>query len=503
MSPSTFTQQSDLPLARLARWAVIIALAHLVLWTIPALIWRTAAPMDAVEAFVYSLQWQWGYEKDPYLVTLFVMLARLLTDGHIGLTYFFSQFAILATFAAVWRFARVLGLPHLYALAAVLCLEGILYYNVATPEFNDNVLMLPFWTWSCVAFYQAIQTQKWHHWVCLGLFAGLTLMAKHSAGLLLFSMLLYVICTAHGRNSWRHKGLYLGTLVCFLVVLPNLIWLFKHDFAALFYAADRASIAQMPPSWLDHITHPVYFVLSQIAILLPALFLIGLLCLTQQRYTAFLNKRQWQCIGFIVLLPFVLAVLSSVITGAVLLTRWGVPFFSFLGVIVLGLYRPQISVKQWRYFVCLTVFIFFIMWTAYLVNLIIAPKWGSNRGATLPGKYITIQATKLWEKRFPNHPLKYVDGNRGIAGNISVFSPQHPIALPYFFWDEPIAGSNLLADKADIQQHGVMILYQTYTQMHYHSTDANWVFLGYIPVNYYHRFKQQVYYIAVSARPPQ
>lgn len=482
-------------------WTVAIASAHLVFWILPALFWRSALPLDVTEGFAYSLQWQWGYERDPYLLTLMVELGRFLTHNHTWILYVFSQLAVLASFLAVWRLARAVGLSTLYALISVLCLEGIAYYNYSTPEFNDNVLILPFWAWSGYFFYRACQTERAREWLLLGATAGLATMAKHSAGLLVLSMLFYLTFTQDGRRHWSKPGVYLGSLLAFVIVLPNILWLFNHDFVTLFYAGDRASVASQMSLW-NHLINPLKFIVSQGLVILPALILLAIAGGVRRSPTPFLNREQWSRLLTITVLPFLLVVLCSVISGGELPSHWGTPLYLFIGITVLAAWRPIVEKHHWQRFTKGVAIIFSIMLLGDIAGLLWLPRFQHDLRANFPGKKIAGEATALWNRKFPHSPLRYVEGDRWVSGNISVFAHGHPVALPYFFWDTPKPGTNLIVSPQALKKRGAMVVWPG-TDSRVLRRYPHAILLGHIPFKYVHADQRKPEYITVAAVPPE
>ena len=48
----------------------------------------------------------------------------------------------------------------IYSLISVLLLEGIVFYNFTSPEFNVNVCQLPFWAATVFYAYKSINHEK-------------------------------------------------------------------------------------------------------------------------------------------------------------------------------------------------------------------------------------------------------------------------------------------------------------------------------------------------------
>ena len=187
-------------------WLISIAVLHLVFWTLTPALLHHNAPLDVVEAIAWGQQWQWGYDHDPYLVGWLAYGLNWLVGHRVWPIYALSQLCILTTFWAIWRLALQLNLSKAQALLSILLLEGIFYYNFATPEFNDNVLQLPLWALTISFLYTALTTQRISDWLLSGLWAGLALMAKYYTVMLFFPIVVLILASEQGRRSFKISG---------------------------------------------------------------------------------------------------------------------------------------------------------------------------------------------------------------------------------------------------------------------------------------------------------
>jgi 4-amino-4-deoxy-L-arabinose transferase-like glycosyltransferase len=112
---------------------------HILLWTLAPTLIRFTLPMDAMEGTTWGHQFEWGYDKNPFMNGWLTALAIKLGGQSGWMTYLFSQLSVAICFFAVWQLGKKI-LPPLHALIAVLLLEGIQYYNFHAIDFNDNTL---------------------------------------------------------------------------------------------------------------------------------------------------------------------------------------------------------------------------------------------------------------------------------------------------------------------------------------------------------------------------
>src|SRR5499433_1604958 len=114
-------------------FAVFLAL-HVVVWTaLPTLLYPNL-PLDLIEALTYGREWQLGYDKLPPLPWWLIEVAYRLF-GVDWVYYLIAQITVLAAFWLVWLLARRL-VGGAGALAAVLIVDGLHYFNFTAAKFN-------------------------------------------------------------------------------------------------------------------------------------------------------------------------------------------------------------------------------------------------------------------------------------------------------------------------------------------------------------------------------
>lgn len=244
---------------------------HLFLWTVAATLFRSTVPFDTAEGFAWGSQWQWGYDKHPLLAP---WLTALFADvgGGVGFaTYLLSQISVVVAFICIYLFAKKI-MPVALAFISVLLLEAIDFYTFASTKFDPDVLTLAIWALSILCFYNALVKPNYWRWVLVGVTAALAILSKYTSALLLLSMLMVLLATPEGRNQWRKPYIYAALVGFVLLILPNMLWLYKHDFISLTYAMDSGTNdAFIHHPLLNHFIHPVEFILNQCGRFIPVL----------------------------------------------------------------------------------------------------------------------------------------------------------------------------------------------------------------------------------------
>jgi 4-amino-4-deoxy-L-arabinose transferase-like glycosyltransferase len=440
-------------LKKLNLWMYAFVCIHILAWTLlPALV-RYNLPLDAMEGTSWGHQFEWGYDKNPFM-SAWITACAINLGGHSDwIVYLCSQLSIGICFLAVWQLGKKI-LPPTYAFIAVLLLEGIQYYNFHAIDLSDNTLEVGFWALTILFFYKSVHEKTLSSWILTGLCAGMSMMTKYYTIVLLIPMLIYLLAYKETRDNFKRLPIYTGLIIFLLLITPHVIWLFSHDFMTVNYAFNRVS---SPPALSAHVLFPAKFTLQMIQAIMPACFLFAalILCATHQSITE--DKQKFSIANtdktFLLLIglgPFILTVLLSAITGIKLRSGWGQPLFSLWGIILLVYIKPLISTKQLYRFMSLLAVIMMSSLAGYYIALTLAYKPSS---ANYPGREIANTVTKIWHEKY-HTPVSYVAGARWLAGNISLYSPDSPYV--YIDWNNKISS---WVDENKLKQTGAVFVW--------------------------------------------
>lgn len=429
-------------------WLYLFILLHVTVWTLAPAWVRFTLPMDAMEGTTWGHQLEWGYDKNPFLNGWLTRLA-LFAGGSSGwMIYLFSQLSVAVCFWAVWQLGKKM-LPPVYALIAVLLLEGMQYYNFHAIDFNDNILELGLWALTTLFFWQALHEKKLSDWILTGLFAGLGMMAKYYTAILLLPMVLFLFANADTRQQFKSPRLYCGLLVFVIVILPHFIWLCSHDFVTMNYVAERVS---SPPTWLNHVNFPLMFAWQQFEVFFPALLLFFILLFTGKKSAECppLSRFDKTFLLYMGTGPLLLTILLSAATGIKLRAAWGQPLLSLWSIMLIAWLRPAVSRKQFYTIVAVIFSLSITMVIAYCTALIRADGQSS---ANFPGKKIASVLTQQWQNQY-HTSLAYVAGPRWLAGDIAFYSKDHPAV--FIDWEKK---SSPWIDETKLKKQGALFVW--------------------------------------------
>lgn len=434
-----------------APWFWGFALLHLLIWTALPTLYRFTLPLDAMEGTTWGRQLAWGYDKNPFLNAWLTELGVWIGGQSGWAIYLISQLCIVATFWAVWRLARKFVSP-VHALISVFLLELITNYNIDAIDFDDNVLQICFWALIIFFFYQALTSQKIRHWLAVGFFAALALLSKYFVVILFVPMLGVLLTDRQAWKSFFRPGLYLAILLTLLLILPHLIWLFHHDFLTVRYSFMRAATST---NWLSHLRNPWHFGYSYLlGFVLPLMLFLVLLwgrplgepIATRRTISSF----QWQFLWWLVVGPFLLLLLLSLMTGMALHLGWGEPLMSCWGLFLVALVQPIITKARFYRFIAVGLFLFLVLVLGYSR---VTSRAGDTSSANYPGPLMAKQLTEQWHAKY-HRPLQYIIGPRWDAGAVSFYSKDRPAVL--IRGDDEIS---FWVDKKALQKAGALVIW--------------------------------------------
>ena len=405
----------------------IFVTAHLLFWTLVPSLTNYNLPLDIIEALAWGSNLDWGFNKHPPMSAFFPEIFFQLFGAQDWVYYLLSQIFVIISFYFVFKLSKEILNNNLLSLISVLLIESIYFYNFTTPEFNVNVCQLPFW--SLTAYYSwkiySGRNIKFTDCFLVGLFAALGFLSKYLFIYLLVSVDLLFLYLIFIKKEKKFDFKYLITLEVFLIVLvPHLIWLNNNDFITITYGLARTGLEQS--SIIDHIKFPVIFILKQIGILIPFLFLIFLL-VKKIKFKFNIKDKKFLFLLAINILPIILMFLTSLITGSKIRTMWMTPFYLFFGTFFVYLFQKQINTKKLKSFIYGFIFLFFLSPVLYAYISISQ----DDKRTDYPGKGIALKTQYAWDKQFSS-TINVVYGNEWNAGNLSYHLKSRPK------WEGPV-----------------------------------------------------------------
>jgi 4-amino-4-deoxy-L-arabinose transferase-like glycosyltransferase len=399
----------------------IFVTAHFIFWILTPSVTNQNLPLDTIEHLAWGSNLDWGFNKHPPAVAFFLEIFYQIFGSQDWAYYLLSQIFVIISFYYVFKLSKEILKNDLLSLISVLLIESIYFYNFTTPEFNVNVCQLPFWSATVYYSWRVYNSKEIKFTDCflVGLFAAFGFLSKYLFVYLLASIDLLFIYLIFVKKDKKFNFKYLITAVVFLIILvPHLIWLNNNDFITIKYGLARTGLEQA--NIIDHIKFPIIFLIKQIGILIPFLFLV-LLLVKKIKLRFNLKDKKLLFLIAINILPIVLMFLTSAITGSKIRTMWMTPFYLFFGTLFVYLFQAQINIKKLRSFIYGFIFLFFLSPVLYAYVSISK----EDKRTDYPGKEIAELVDRKWNKIFLNE-IMYVVGDEWHAGNLSYHLRDRP-----------------------------------------------------------------------------
>jgi len=396
-------------------------LTHLFIWTLVPSITNNNLPLDTIEALAWGSNLDWGFNKHPPMSAFFLEIFFTIFGPQDWVYYLLSQLFVIFSFLVVFKFSIEIFNNKLLAILSVLLLEGIFFYNFTTPEFNVNVCQIPFWAltvyFSFKIFNQRQVSTK--DSILLGCFAAFGFLSKYLFIYLIISVFILFFYLIFVLKDRKFNFKYLISIEVFFVLLvPHLVWLFNNDFVTVTYGFARTGVEQS--SFIDHFKFPIIFLIKQILLILPFLVLTFIL-IKKINFKINLKDKKLIFLLSINLLPIILMLLTSIITGSRIRTMWMTPFYLFFGTMIIYVLNNQINMKKIKKFLIGLVVLFLLSPISYAYISLTE----TDKRTDYPGKSIANKVQKKWDQEF-NSSINVVLGNEWVAGNLSYHLKSRP-----------------------------------------------------------------------------
>ena len=421
--------------------------AQLVFWTLFPALGYSAPPLDVTESLVWGREWLLGTHKHPPLPSWLLEIARLTTGSVIWAPFLLSQICVgLTIWCAFLLGRRMIGAER--GAAGALLLGGVFYFSWPTPEFNHNVIQMPIWAAVPLFLHRAVEGGRWRDWLMLGALGAAAIYGKYSAALMLLFVPAWLAAIPEGRDRLRTPGPWAAAALFLVLIAPEAVWLFAHDFQPLDWAALRSGGGGTPLTFLG----------AQIADHLPMLLIAG--------PAGLIGRAMWRPAGtardrrYLLIFglgPLFLTLVGAVIGGSGLKDMWGMPMFALSGLILTAYLGGRIDpLRLHRQLVAVLALVVLV---SGIHGLLVGkgPAWAGlkpMRGAW-PMDDIRTAAESFWRERNPDEALRFVIGDFWVGGLVALEAE----GVPSVMLNGDAAISPWI-DTAQLDKRGGVIIWQ-------------------------------------------
>ncbi len=395
----------------------IFLLSHVVIWTIVPYLSNVNLPLDTIEALAWGSNLSLGYQKHPPVSAFMVELIYNFFGTQDWAYYLLSQIFVIIAFIYVWKFSNLIFRKKIYSLVSVLILEGIFFYNFTSPEFNVNVCQLPFWAIVVYYTYQSLNNEKTSDLILLGFFMAIGFLSKYLFIYLILAVKIIFILRLLDGKKFKFKFLLPG-IIFLIVIFPHFIWLIQNNFVTVFYAINRTGITET--GVINHFYNPFIFIIKQIGILVPVFLMMLTFVKFNKKDLIYLKKDNYFLL-YINFIPIFLMLITSIISGAKIRTMWMTPFYLFIGVILIQVFKDYLKLIYLKKFFIVFMIFFILSPVSYLYISIT----NDFKRTDYPGKEISDLVQRRWDRNFSND-IAIVIGDEWYAGNLSYHLENRP-----------------------------------------------------------------------------
>jgi 4-amino-4-deoxy-L-arabinose transferase-like glycosyltransferase len=194
--------------------------------------------------------WTWSKENvlcfldHPPMIAWFIRFGTaVFGDTNFGVR-FAGIVAMLVTQLLLADIVRRVTHDVRAVVSAVLMPEAAVYYGLLMAKVSPDVALIPFAVAMVWALVRLAESNDARWWLAAGFFAGLALLSKLTAIMLVPAVLAFMLVP-----DWRRRWLtspypWLAALIAVVLFLPVLIWNYQHDWASFRFQWVRATAAR-------------------------------------------------------------------------------------------------------------------------------------------------------------------------------------------------------------------------------------------------------------------
>jgi 4-amino-4-deoxy-L-arabinose transferase-like glycosyltransferase len=245
-------------------------LAALLSLTTLRLILAGTLPLAPDEAYywLWSQHLQAGYFDHPPMVAVFIRIGTAVFGATPFGIRLLAPLAAAAGSLLLWRAAEDFCPGRHAGLIAAGLFNATIIAGVGAILITPDTPLLLFWTAALAGIGRLLATRNPRWWLAIGAAAGLALLSKYTAGLLLAGIGLWLLTTADGRNALRTPWPWAGLALALIIFAPNIAWNHAHGWISYFKQGGRVTRAD-PARSLQYLAELIF---GQLGLVTPISF---------------------------------------------------------------------------------------------------------------------------------------------------------------------------------------------------------------------------------------
>jgi 4-amino-4-deoxy-L-arabinose transferase-like glycosyltransferase len=221
----------------------IVAIALIAAMTVMRAIYASLIDLRTDEAYY----WTWSKEDvlsfldHPPMIAWFIRLGTaVFGDTNFGVR-FAGILAMLVTQLLLADIVRRVTHDLRAIVLAILMPEAALYYGLLMAKVSPDIALIPFAVAMIWALVRLVESNDSRWWLVAGVFAGLSLLSKFTAVMLLPAVAAFMLVPDWRWRWLRSPDPWLAALIALILFLPVLIWNDEHAWASFRFQLVRAT----------------------------------------------------------------------------------------------------------------------------------------------------------------------------------------------------------------------------------------------------------------------
>ncbi|HEV2133978.1 MAG TPA: glycosyltransferase family 39 protein [Terracidiphilus sp.] len=231
MPPSTVTAHATPapPATRRADTAALLAIAAAAAILHIATNGRYGFHRDELQFLSDARHLEWGFVAYPPMTPFIEHIALDLFGLSLVGLRLFSVLAQAIVIVVAGLMARDLGGGRLAQITVALAVALSPLPIFEATEFQYTSFAMLWWIFVCWLTIRLLQTENPRWWLAIGAVIGFGLLTKYSIIFFIAGLIAGLILT-RARRYFLTSWFWVGVAIAFLIFLPNLVWLIRHDF---------------------------------------------------------------------------------------------------------------------------------------------------------------------------------------------------------------------------------------------------------------------------------
>ena len=375
---------------------------------------QTSISPDTAQNIMWGLHPSLMYDLHPGLGALFLKPFAMIFPPLLADVIAISL-CMIVTWYYLYKLLRLFYSIEESSLIAILSALSFFYMWEFAIQYNQNIILMPFWCASSYFFVKSMIDNNTRDWVLLSLALVLGSYAKFQIGLLMLVMLGYLLFNFESKYL---KNIILSFLIWILLLIPGIISEYNIDFATVQYALNSTSNKNIPI--LYKVLHALESMLQLVNFIIAFIVLIVLRVMKKiSKQDGILNKQN-KAIIVLGLVPYVIYILLELKNGPMPI-EWLVPTTTLTLPGIYTLLKLKSLNVNLRKIVCIGLVINLIVFIMFNIKTFS----GKHEEHNNIGDGVAIAAQTFLDANHLPAP-SYVSGFWKHAPYLSVFLKSHP-----------------------------------------------------------------------------